>query len=293
MSGQPPHGAVPRIAGFRLHRHPPPEPAEPIQDSLGPADPADGRGCHLGYGPGRHGHGRAAGRAEAWATTVSPTSGAPWPAAARSFQHWSGAPSDFRPALPGAAAPSPLPPATGSWRPRPRGSSRSVRFSPSVLRTRRVPFAASVGPIARASKLHPNGEPTATGRRRPWPRGPSPAPEMSGARRRCSPRPRCAGLGSSMRPHTGTLAGLRDRALSVSDALQLPAGDRGHRHAAPGLLPAGEPGVAPAARAGRQAPRRFGAPPGGRGARRPPSRRRGSPSRRRRCSSASTRRVGG
>ena len=49
----------------------------------------------------------------------------------------------------------------------------------------------------------------------------------------------------------------------LGDALQLRAGERGHRHAAAGLLPAGEPGVAQAPREGRQASRRPGPPSGG------------------------------
>ena len=56
----------------------------------------------------------------------------------------------------------------------------------------------------------------------------------------------------------------------LGDALQLRAGERGHRDAAAGLLPAGEPGVAQAAREGRQASRRPGPPSGGRGAGRLP-----------------------
>ena len=56
----------------------------------------------------------------------------------------------------------------------------------------------------------------------------------------------------------------------LGDALQLRAGERGHRHAAAGLLPAGAPGVAQAAREGRPAARRPGPPSGGRGARRLP-----------------------
>ena len=56
----------------------------------------------------------------------------------------------------------------------------------------------------------------------------------------------------------------------LGDALQLRAGERGHRHAAAGLLPAGAPGVAPAPREGRHASRRPGPPSGGRGARRLP-----------------------
>ena len=51
--------------------------------------------------------------------------------------------------------------------------------------------------------------------------------------------------------NTGTLAGLRDRAL-LGDALQLRAGERGSGDAAAGLLPAGEPGVAQAPREGRE-----------------------------------------
>ena len=53
----------------------------------------------------------------------------------------------------------------------------------------------------------------------------------------------------------------------LGDALQLRAGERGHRDAAAGLLPAGAPGVAQAAREGRHASRRPGPPSGGRGAR--------------------------
>ena len=56
----------------------------------------------------------------------------------------------------------------------------------------------------------------------------------------------------------------------LGDALQLRAGERGHRHAAAGLLPAGAPGVAQAPREGRHAARRPGPPSGGRGARRLP-----------------------
>ena len=56
----------------------------------------------------------------------------------------------------------------------------------------------------------------------------------------------------------------------LGEALQLRAGERGHRHAAAGLLPAGAPGVAQAPREGRHAARRPGPPSGGRGARRLP-----------------------
>ena len=56
----------------------------------------------------------------------------------------------------------------------------------------------------------------------------------------------------------------------LGNALQLRAGERGHRHAAAGLLPAGAPGVAQAPREGRHAARRPGPPSGGRGARRLP-----------------------
>ena len=43
----------------------------------------------------------------------------------------------------------------------------------------------------------------------------------------------------------------------LGDVLQLRAGERGHRHAAAGLLPAGAPGVAQAPREGRHAARRL------------------------------------
>ena len=56
----------------------------------------------------------------------------------------------------------------------------------------------------------------------------------------------------------------------LGDALQLRAGERGHRDAAAGLLPAGAPGVAQAPREGRHASRRPGPPSGGRGPRRLP-----------------------
>ena len=48
----------------------------------------------------------------------------------------------------------------------------------------------------------------------------------------------------------------------LGDALQRRAGERGHRHAAAGLLPAGVPGVAQAPREGRHAARRPGPPSG-------------------------------
>ena len=60
----------------------------------------------------------------------------------------------------------------------------------------------------------------------------------------------------------GALAGLRDRALLLRDALQLRAGERGVGDAAAGLLRAGEPGVVEALREGRKAARRAGPPPG-------------------------------
>ena len=49
----------------------------------------------------------------------------------------------------------------------------------------------------------------------------------------------------------------------LGDALQRRAGERGHRHAAAGLLPAGAPGVAQAPREGRHAARCPGPPSGG------------------------------
>ena len=79
---------------------------------------------------------------------------------------------------------------------------------------------------------------------------------------RGSPAPRGDRHGHARRP---ARPGAR-----LGDALQLRAGERGHRDAEAGLLPAGEPGVAQASREGRQASRCPGPPSGGRGARRLP-----------------------
>ena len=79
----------------------------------------------------------------------------------------------------------------------------------------------------------------------------------------------------------------------LGDALQLRAGERGHRHAAAGLLPAGAPGVAPAPREGRHAARRPGPTIGRPRRSTTTSRGPGSTRRRRRSSRASTPRGGG
>ena len=79
----------------------------------------------------------------------------------------------------------------------------------------------------------------------------------------------------------------------LGDALQRRAGERGHRHAAAGLLPAGAPGVAQAPREGRHAARRPGPTIGRPRRSTTTSRWPGSTRRRRRSSRASTRRGGG
>ena len=64
---------------------------------------------------------------------------------------------------------------------------------------------------------------------------------------------------------TGTLAGLRDRALLSVMLYSFARVSAVLANAAAGLLRAGEPGLAPTPREGREASRRAGSPPGGGG----------------------------